>query len=103
MIERVKKTAQSAAALVLAVEVIGVGLVRQTHAGHAQPGPGHEHTPGTHYGTIVSTSASALNISSGSATFDRGAFRVYYAQPLETLTDPVSKNVTRSPVTFLLA
>jgi len=93
---------QSATALALAIEVIGAALAQQANEGQGRHQPGHEHTPATYYGTVVSTSAPAFVVSSGVA-FDATTFRVCYAQPIETLTDEVSKNLPRAPATRLVS
>lgn len=64
-------------------------------AGH---GTHHEHTPGTYFGTMVTTSTSAAAFNAA----EWSTFRVDYAHPIETLTDGVSERLPRSPATFVL-
>jgi hypothetical protein len=85
--------------------VLAIGIAAAPVLAHVAKAdvPHQPHTPGTFFGTLVSTSTGAFSVASEANVVDYSTFRLLYDHPLETLTDEVSERAPRTPATFFLA
>jgi hypothetical protein len=84
--------AYKSGAVILAAGVLATALSEPIHDAKQTS---HEHTPGTYFGTLISTSTSVTPLLPG-------MFRAYYSHPIELASDRVREYLPVNPGTFVL-